>query len=362
MSKVGWICKKPVDFELIQKLLQRSIELNQMTNGGPLIGELERFLRQELEIKDDRCVIVAVNGALALHTLVNGINLHLGKQIRYATQAFTFPCSAQGPCQDSYIIDIDPVLYCLNLNEIPADADGIIVTNLFGNVSPIDNFLQWQKDEVNDKCRKILLFDNATVPFSTYRNLNVNNYGDGCIISLHHSKIFGYSEGGIIIAKKEYEESIRKCLNFGFSVSKGVVNWSNLGNNAKMSEVSAAFILGYLSQIPKRIKKHQIQIYQEFKKKLEPFEPEVKLFPHFDPLNSVPFVSCFALIFRKKITNDDLQTCELSGITSRKYYTPLNDSPIAKYLFEHILCLPCHLEVDVLVLDRYISLIKSLIQ
>lgn len=354
MSKVPWINFKRSDFGNIQELLAKSYQSNQLTNGGPLVSHLENFFHQKLQIKDSYSVIAVTNGALGLYCLVNGINMTEGYVLRYATQAFTFPCANQGPCQNSEIIDIDPLLYTLDVNQIPTDVNGIIVTNLFGNSSPIENFLYWAEEN-----QKVLIFDNATTPFTFYKGSNVNNYGDGSIISLHHTKILGMAEGGLIIAKKKYESNIRKCINFGFHISEGSIRFSPLGINAKMSEPSAAFILDYISRNFDKIIDHQLNIYCQFKDKIR--DLPVKLFPDYSNKEIAPFVSCFALIFNRKITNDDLQICELSGITARKYYTPLKDLPVSKMLFDHILCLPCHLEVDGSILDRYVNLIKLLL-
>lgn len=357
MSKVSWINFKRSDFSNIQELLAKSYQNNQLTNGGPVVTLLEEFFRQKLQIDESRCVIAVNNGALGLYCLINGINIAEGYNAKYATQAFTFPCANQGPCQNSEIVDLDSSLYTLDLNQLNSlDIDGIIVTHLFGNSSPIDNFLYWAEEN-----QKILIFDNATAPFTFYKGSNVNNYGDGCIISLHHTKTLGLGEGGLIIAKKKYETAIRRCINFGFRINEGAIKYSPLGINAKMSEISAAFILDYVSRNFDQIIKHQQYTYNQFKRRLNEIS-QVKLFPDYSDSNSGgPFVSCFALIFNRKITNDDLQICELSGITARKYYTPLKDLLVSKHLFDRILCLPCHLEVDSAVLDRYINLIKLLL-
>lgn len=130
-----------------------------------------------------------------------------------------------------------------------------------------------------------------------------------------------------------------------------------------MSEISAAFILDYIGRNLDSIYSHHINLYRQFKDKLTTLSnlsEKVKLFPHHG--SGIPFVNSIVLIFNRKITNDDLQICELSGITARKYYKPLKDLPISTLLYDRILCLPCHLEVDENTLDRYIELIKLLIK
>src|SRR5437016_3885839 len=142
---MAWINKKTSDFDHIQRLLKNSYETGQMTNGGPLVKRLEAFFFDLLNIDEDRCVIATANGSLALHCLVSGINLYLNKSLNYCTQSFTFPSSIQGPLQGSHIVDLNQNSLSINLDLVPMFADGVIVTNLFGNVGPLDKIIQWAK-------------------------------------------------------------------------------------------------------------------------------------------------------------------------------------------------------------------------
>ena len=350
MSKVSWINHKTCDFDHVQELLKTSLLTNQMTNYGPVVRNLELFLVGRLDISPEYAVIVVTNAALGLDALVGGINWELGKELRYATQAFTFPCAAQGKLNKSQIVDINEV-YGPDLDQVDPQVDGLVVTNLFGNVTDIDKYLAWAHEN-----NKILLFDNATVPLTKYNMNNALNLGDGSIVSLHHTKPLGFGEGGIVVVKKKYEKAVRKCINFGFDVLNGKVTWNSYGLNAKMPELSAAVILSYLQKNMDRIYEHQLKMYQIFKKKLENIKG-VKLFPSGNP--EAPFVSCFALIFDREITNDDVIRYELHNITVKKYYTPLAPLPRSTELFNHVLCLPCHLDITEDTIDRYIDLVSS---
>jgi dTDP-4-amino-4,6-dideoxygalactose transaminase len=351
MIRTPWINFKQCDFVEISSELKQSFQLNQLTNYGPVVRKLEDYFTRELEVSSDKSVIVVVNAAIGLSALVSGINIQENRKLRYATQSFTFPCSGQGPLEDSQIVDIDEDL-SLDLNQVDENVDGIIVTNVFGLVSDIDKYVDW--------CRQremILLFDNATVPFTKYKGINSVNYGTGCIISLHHTKPIGFGEGGLVIVDKKYESSIRKCINFGFEVINGKVIWNKNGMNGKMSELSAAAILSYLQSHKNKMYEHQIKLYDYFAKQIENV-PGVKLFPNYG--TRTPFVSCLPLIFDKEITNDHLYQLDLSNITARKYYTPLDNSPISNDIFKRILCLPCHVDVTEATLDMYVKIIQQI--
>lgn len=350
MIKTSWINLKNWDLKQVSSELQQSFNIGQLTNYGPVVKKLENYFSKELELSADKGVIVVVNAAVGLSVLVSAINMFNDKNLKYTTQSFTFPCAAQGPLQESQIVDIDDNL-CLDLNQVNSDADGIIVTNLFGTVCDIDKYVEWCQ-----RNNKILLFDNATVPFTKYKNINAVNYGTGCIVSLHHTKPIGFGEGGLIIVDKKYEECVRKCINFGFEVINGKVHWNKHGSNGKMSEISAAVILSFLQTNKQKIYEHQIKMYNLFEKKIADV-PGVRLFPNYG--SGTPFVSCFPILFDKEITNDHLHQLDLNGITGRKYYTPLDDSPKSKSTFKCILCLPCHLDVNEEIVTTYIQIISK---
>ena len=350
MFKIPWVNFKQCDWDQIQSLTSRSFTLNQLTNYGPVVRELELYFTKELGLDPGKAIIVVTNAALGLDALVSGINWVKGEKLKYVTQAFTFPCSGQGELQGSLIVDLDEE-YGPDLEKIPDDVDGLIVTNLFGNTGQISKYTQWA-----DKTGKILLFDDATVPFSEYDGKNALNYGVGSIVSLHHTKPLGFGEGGLVIVDKIYESTVRKCINFGFEVNNGVISWHPYGFNGKMSDLSAAFILSYLFSNKNKVYKHHLKMYQLFSEKLKAVKG-VKLFPHYG--SSIPFVSCFALICDRPITLNDLNEYELNNITAKKYYTPLVALPKSTWLFDHILCLPCHMDITEDTLDRYINLLQK---
>ena len=186
------------------------------------------------------------------------------------------------------IIDIDDEMG-LDLNLInPEQIDGIIVTNLFGHVCNVSKYIDWCKTH-----NKILLFDNATVTQTEFNNINALNFGEGSIVSLHHTKPLGYGEGGLIITNKKYEDDIRKCINFGFSLEKGILKWNRYGSNCKMSEISAAFILDYLKDFDKIIDSHT-NLYDFFLKEITNIKG-IYAFPNFS--SNTPFVNCIPVFF-----------------------------------------------------------------
>lgn len=341
--KINWVANKKINKRKIDDHLKNSEMTNVYTNGGPLSKLLEDTTRYYLNIDNSKAIIVTNNGTSALHALVSGINTYNKKKLRYATQSFTFPPSIEGSLQNSIIMDIDDELGLdlelfnnTNINDI----DGIVVTNIFGNVVNINKYTEWAK-----KHDKILLFDNAATSYTEYKNSNCNNYGNGSIISFHHTKPIGFGEGGAIIVDKIYENEIRRCINFGIdntqnSINSHDTNYLREGSNYKISEISCAYVLQYLDSFPIIKNIHQ-DLYKIFEHEINNMTG-VKVLPNHSI--DTPFVSCLGVLFDNK-----KHACEnhflSKGIYCRKYYRPLKNTKNAKYIYDHIVCFPCNIDM-----------------
>ena len=67
--------------------------------------------------------------------------------------------------------------------------------------------------------------------------------GDGEIYSFHHTKPWGFGEGGGIVVPREHEQTLRSVLNFGRYAG---IDTAPFSMNGKLSDVAAAFILDRL--------------------------------------------------------------------------------------------------------------------
>jgi len=345
--KVNWIPNKKINKKKVNELFRKSIETGQFTNNGPNVQLLEKVIREKLQIDESKAIIAVTNGSVALHALASSIEYYENKKIQWATQSFTFPPSAQGTLSNVKIVDIDNE-GGLDLNELNESIGGIIVTNIFGNIVDIGKYEKWAKE--NDK---FLIFDNAATPFTFYKGKSCCNYGHGSTISFHHTKPFGFGEGGAIIVDKKYEKNIRCLNNFGIDLTNNY--WVREGNNNKMSDISAIYIIQYLDNFDKIIKKHKM-LYKYFKEQIEKHKLKIKLFPSFHDDDNI-MASCFCLLFgeyddkiRLKILDND--------IFCRKYYHPLKETKNTVEIYNKILCLPCNIDMTKKDINSIISLIK----
>ena len=349
---LNWVPEKSINNKKIDELLQLSLKSKQFTNYGPNIQLLEKFIKEKFEIEDNKSVIVTTNASLGLQILAQGINFYEKKNLQWSTQSFTFPPSNQGTLKNSLILDID-YEGGLNLDEVDENINGLIVTNIFGNIVNIDKYVNYCKSN-----NKFLIFDNAATHYTFFKGKNCLNYGHGCVISFHHTKPFGFGEGGAIIADEKYENIIRKLINFGINYDEQLY-YLQEANNCKMSDIQAVYILQYLmDNFDKILKTHQ-ELYNYLIEKIKNLN--VKLYPSFHDKGK-NILSCFSFIFdipehSKNIEEELLK----NNIFCRKYYHPLKKTTITCDIYSRILCIPCHKDMKFGDIDKIINIITKII-
>ena len=356
---INWIAVKKINNTRVNNLFKNNIKTNQFTNYGPNVQLLEKIIKEKLKIDETKEVICVCNGSVAIHSLILAINYYYNKEIKWATQSFTFPPSAQGPLKDCLICDIDEEggLDLLELEKYEKQndikIDGIIVTNFFGNLVDINRYETYCK-----KNNKILLFDNAATPYSFYKNKNACNYGDGSTISFHHTKPIGFGEGGAIIVNKEYADIIRKLNNFGICLQKEQY-FHSCGNNYKMSDISAIYIIQYLDIFNKIVIKHN-KLYNYFIKKIKKLN-NFKIISNYSDINN-SLISCFCVKYLQNgnYTSDNIiNKFNDNNIVCRKYYIPLKNTKKAVELYNSIICLPCNINITIKDINIYINILKE---
>jgi dTDP-4-amino-4,6-dideoxygalactose transaminase len=357
---MSWIANKPINTKRVNELLEYNIKTNQFTNGGHNTIYLEKLIRDKLKISNDKSIIVVNNATSALHCIIYALKLFLENpdsnyndsytnldislktknESKWVTQDFTFPPSAQGPLSNVIIMDIDNG-GGLSLEELKNyhklnDIRGIIVTNIFGNCVDINKYTNFAKDN-----NIFLIFDNAATSYTFYNGSNACNYGNASIISFHHTKPIGFGEGGAIIIDKRYEQCCRRIINFGIDNNSGLT-WKPIGNNYKMSEISAVYIIQYLEDYFDKIVKHHTKLYNQVISRINE-NIEYKLYPNFADKNSDILISCICYLLDN--SNEKLKELQNKNINARKYYYPLTYKPNSKTMYDNILCYPCNLDI-----------------
>lgn len=318
---VSYIQKKTIREERIRQLLSLSNEVNQYTNDGPVKRLLEAHLTSKLQIQQGKSVLVFSSGTSACHAIMLAYQNINKRKMTWAIPAFTFPTPmvAGMKCK---IFDIDPKTHTLPVDEsLLKNCDGVVVTTLFGTVCNID---EW-----THQCRKnnkILIVDNASSPLTTHAGVSVNNLGDVSFGSLHHTKYFGFGEGGFAVVPSEMYDEVKSASNFGFRGHERIPTKNS--SNFKMSDVSAAYCLSH-------IESYDVEKHLKIQKSLVDYASSVgfEIFNYrsTDVLGNLP------ILCEKTI---DINHFRSLGVEANKYYRPLKDLKHSKKLFDRIVNLP----------------------
>lgn len=328
---VNFVQRKTVDPVAIHKCLADSYAINQLTNDGPVKRQLELYLHNKLMCGADRAVVCVSSGTSACHLLMLFYDEKMGRPTRWLVPAYTFPTPVVNGfgVERVRVIDIDPMTYTIPLDEkLLENYDGVILTNLFG--------LRMCDDWVG-LCRsagKLLILDNASSPVSFGApSHSLSSLGDASFGSLHHTKYFGFGEGGFIVVPKADYETVNRLACFGFdSDRRYCINSSNF----KMSDISAAYILEH-------IKSYNMTAHANVQWRLMHFIDTLEKCcilgqTSMDDISTV--YGNLPVVFDKPI---DVAAFTSLGVEAHKYYRPLvAEAPVSWDLFDRIINLPLH--------------------
>lgn len=364
-----WCHLKEFSLENYGKYIEESARKGHLTNDGPLQRVLAEKLKHFLGCQNE--VMLAASGTSALHALVAGWNIKLGRQLRWCTQAFTFPSSMQGPLHDSIVIDQDEELFgpCLTkATELVGLFDGIIVTNVFGLRTNLLAYEKWCKDH-----GKLLVFDNAATPIGTLPDgRSIHDVGDGAIISLHETKPIGRGEGGAVVAPKAVTKFVHQAMNFGFDVLSPIRIPHRYASNWRMSDIAGAAICDHLDRVISEgwISKHEILVRHAVAE-LKQVNLRLRFPVLFPTLLSTLFI---ALPFEGDAQVERLSCLlhsNLPSVEAKRYYRPLVDrqnaydkvgvAPVAWKWFDSSICVPFHVGFTKKMITDQISMLHKAI-
>jgi dTDP-4-amino-4,6-dideoxygalactose transaminase len=351
--KISWVNNKQVNLEKINSKINKCMEIKQFTNGGKNVVCLQDRIKKIFNLDENKEVLMVCNGAMGINALIGGLNIYFNKKLKWAVQSFTFPCSKQGLLIDSLILDIDdnmgPSLQ--ELEDKVNDYDGILITNCFGCSTNIKLY-----DEFCKKHNKLLLFDNAASSMTYYDGKNHLNYGNGCMVSLHHTKPIGFGEGGFIIFDMEYLKSMKQSICFGFTDTNRH-NYEMYASNYKMSEIACIYIDDYLDNLEK-IYNHHTNLIKYFIEKLEENKiKDINIYKNYSNYEQSLMATIPLIIDR----NVDLKYFIDNSIEAKKYYYPLDKNCVKSFeLFNKIICLPLNMDMTFESIDYYIKILKNM--
>ena len=216
-NPIPFIEDKAPDWERVQQLLTLSARQDRWANFGPVQNELAGLISHTIGLADDKVVVTASSATSALHALGGSYAERAGRPLVWAVSAFGFFSTRTGPLANHVrMVDCDPngMLDAAALAALPPDCwDGLIVTDIFGKQPDLTPYLA-----LCEKAGKPMIVD-AAVAFPARRRLPLNVSE---IVSFHHTKPWGFGEGGCLIVDRARENIARSLLNFGVHLDRSL--------------------------------------------------------------------------------------------------------------------------------------------
>jgi dTDP-4-amino-4,6-dideoxygalactose transaminase len=318
----------------IEESLKASRAANQWTNFGPVSLALEDRIAEILELDRNKSAVACASATAGLHALIDHYQYLHRRPLRWVVCAYTFRCQNQGPLKDAIVVDSNEegFLNFTALQELsPDDYDGVVYTQLFGMPREASEIAEFARSR-----DKLLVFDSATSFYSGSGSKPLGNLGDAQLFSFHHTKPWGFGEGGVVILDKDLEKGFRSSINSGLSYQ---VDTGALSGNAKMSDIAAAFILDRLRNIEALRDIHAQQYTRIVEiaagyplRPLIPVSRGQSIFPAHVPM-----------LLESPVTRDELGN---ASFVCGKYYKPLKPTPNASEIYARVFSVPCHRDMQ----------------
>lgn len=335
-----------------------------LTNMGIKHQALESELRDYLGVPN---VSLFVNGHSALECILEAMDLH-GEVV---TTPFSFASTTHAIVRKG----LKPVFADIKADDYTLDPDSIeraitprtcaiMPVHVYGNLCDVEAI-----QEIADRNNIKVIYD-AAHAFGVFRGEESSAaFGDASVFSFHATKVFNTIEGGAVCFKdsKLYSE-LNQWKNFGILGSERV---KHVGGNAKMNEFCAAMGICNLRHLKEEISKRKI-IAERYWENLNNVpgivfcKPEASLKCNYAYL-PVLFEDTFG-----ETRDEVFDALAAEGINARKYFYPLisdyecykdlydsAQTPVAKYVAQHIMTLPIYADLAIEDVDRICSVVEG---
>lgn len=346
--------------------LEEIWESKWLTNAGPFHQSLEVALAEYLGVKN---LALFVNGTIALVTALQTLRI-TGEVI---TTPFSFVATSHSLLWNNIkpvFVDIHPVTLNLDPGRVEAaitpQTTAILPVHCYGTPSDVDRIQQ-----IADTYGLKVIYDAAHAFGVKYRGESLLNHGDLSVLSFHATKVFNTFEGGAIVCTDaKTKQRIDYLKNFGFADEVTVMA---PGINGKMNEVQAAFGLLQLKHIDSVIARRRT-IDASYREGLDGIKGVTCLPICVDTESNCSY---FPIMVDSDypISRDALyQRLRDNNIFPRRYFYPLisdmpmyrglpsavaTNLPIAKWVSEHVLCLPIYSNLSTEAQNKIIDLIRE---
>lgn len=341
-----------------QALIDDIWSRGQLTNGGPLVEELEEKLKHYLGVKH---LLYVSNGTLALQLAIKALEL-TGDII---TTPFSYVATTSSIVWENcrpVFVDIDPRTLCLDATRIEAAitpaTQAILATHVFGTPCAVEAI-----EEIAQRHGLRVIYDAAHAFGVRHRGQSVLRHGDVSALSFHATKLFHTGEGGAVITNDDaLATKLAYLRNFGHLDANKFVS---LGINAKNTELHAALGLCVLPHVPALIERRR-QLTAYYDCLVAPLALQRPVPADEDTRN---FTYYPVLLPSEAHLLAAMHALSEAAIYPRRYFYPaLTDlpyvpagaaCPVAHDVASRVLCLPLHHELTEADIRQIVAIIST---
>jgi len=340
-----------------QKYIQKALDHNWITSGGPNVNDFEEILENYLD--GGACVAALNSGTSAIHLAL--IMLGVKAEDEVICQSLTFSASANpilylgaSPVfidSETETWNICPINLEIAINDRIAHGKkpkAIIAVHLYGNPYKIDEI-----HEIGERYEIPIVEDSAEALGSSYKGKKCGTFGAFGILSFNGNKIITTSGGGALISNSKLSKE--RAIFYATQSKDKAVHYqhSEIGYNYRMSNICAGVGLGQME-----ILNRNIEARQEMNRFYKMVFKDIKEIKLFQTVNDDFFSNYWlSTILVEKNTNKNINreslrlAFENANIECRPLWKPMHLQPVfsnypyygqkvAEDLFEKGLCLP----------------------
>ena len=338
-----------------------------MTHQGPKHVKLQHALEEFLRADN---VTLFANGHLALEMGLEALGV-LGEVI---TTPFTFGSTTQAILRNKCV----PVYCDIRDTDFTIDPDkiesmiteytrAIVPVHVYGNICDVEKI-----QEIDNLHNLKVIYDAAHAFGESYKGEDVSRFGDATMFSFHATKVFNTVEGGCLVYGDEsLTQHLEGLRQFGQIIGRDSTPY--IGSNAKMTEFHAAMGLCNLRYVRDCIEKRR-KIVETYRERLSGIKG-LKLSTVNE--NTVSNYAYFPVIIEEKETEIDremvISALKSDNIFVRKYFWPICSDfeiiksmginanvPVAKYISDRVITLPCYPDLAIADVDRICNIIMEI--
>jgi len=334
-----------------QEILNGIWKRQWLTNMGPLASQLEMDLKDYLKVNH---LLFVTNGTVALQMAIKALNI----SDEIITTPFSFVATTstivwQG-CTPVFV-DIDKETLCIDASKIEAaiteNTQAILATHVYGNPCDVIKI-----EQIAEKHNLKVIYDAAHAFGVEVNGKSIFEFGDVSTCSLHATKLYHSTEGGLIITNEAaLLKKIASIRNFGIA---DFDSFSELGINGKNSEFHAAMGIANLKYIDDIKEKRQLIASR--------YDEKLKGFKHFRPkwhINSQNNNSYYPIVIESEALLLKCKTLlQLNEVGTRRYFYPSlasalpyiekEEMVITEDISKRVLCLPMYYDLTVEEVDH----------